>query len=83
MPRNNEIGIPDQRILHRPEGAETTGSHRSKKLARVGQSEAIRIGRARGYKLEEIDHLPPETIARACEGDLAALLRPAYLANGP
>src|SRR5580693_120681 len=36
-------------------------------------SEAIRIGQARGYKLEEIDHLPPETIARAGEGDLAAL----------
>jgi 2-dehydropantoate 2-reductase len=32
--------------------------------ARLG-SEAIRIGEARGYKLEEIDHLPPETIARA------------------
>ena len=25
------------------------------------------------YKLEEIDHLPPETIARAGEGDAAAL----------
>jgi 2-dehydropantoate 2-reductase len=36
--------------------------------ARLG-SEAIRIGEARGYKLEEIDHLPPETIARAGEGD--------------
>jgi 2-dehydropantoate 2-reductase len=31
--------------------------------ARLG-SEAIRIGQARGYKLEEIDHLPPETIPR-------------------
>ena len=40
--------------------------------ARLG-SEAIRIGEARGYKLEEIDHLPPETIARAGEGDAAAL----------
>src|SRR5689334_24161589 len=40
--------------------------------ARLG-SEAIRIGQARGYNLEEIDHLPPETIARAGEGDLAAL----------
>src|SRR2546423_7326317 len=40
--------------------------------ARLG-SEAIRIGQARGYKLEEIDHLPPETIARAGEGDLEAL----------
>jgi len=34
---------------------------------------AIRIGQARGYRLEEIDHLPPETIARAGEGDAAAL----------
>jgi 2-dehydropantoate 2-reductase len=40
--------------------------------ARLG-SEAIRIGQARGYKLEEIDHLPPETIARAGEGDAEAL----------
>jgi 2-dehydropantoate 2-reductase len=40
--------------------------------ARLG-SEAIRIGEARGYRLEEIDHLPPETIARAGEGDAAAL----------
>ena len=36
-------------------------------------SEAIRIGQAPGYKLEEIDHLPLETIARAGEGDAAAL----------
>ena len=46
-------------------------------LARAMQNEAIHSGRARGYKLKEIDHLPPETIARAGEGDLAALLRPA------
>ncbi len=40
--------------------------------ARLG-SEAIRIGEARGYKLEEIDHLPPGTIARAGGGDPEAL----------
>jgi len=40
--------------------------------ARLG-SEAIRIGQALGYKLEEINHLPPEVIARAGEGDEAAL----------
>ena len=40
--------------------------------ARLG-SEAIRIGQARGYRPEEIDHLPPGTIARAGEGDAAAL----------
>jgi 2-dehydropantoate 2-reductase len=42
--------------------------------ARLG-SEAIRIGQARGYKLEEIDHLPPELIARAGEGDAEALAK--------
>ncbi|MSO77485.1 MAG: 2-dehydropantoate 2-reductase [Alphaproteobacteria bacterium] len=36
-------------------------------------SEAIRVGQALGYALEEILHLPPETIARAGEGDAAAL----------
>src|ERR1700728_1381026 len=35
-------------------------------------SEAIRVGQAQGYQLEEILHLPPETIARAGEGDEAA-----------
>jgi 2-dehydropantoate 2-reductase len=38
-------------------------------------SEAIRVGKALGYHLEEILHLPPETIARAGEGDEAAMLR--------
>jgi len=53
-------------------------SHRSKKLAGAAQRESAR----RGYKFEEIDHLPPETIARAAKGELAALLKPVYLANG-
>jgi 2-dehydropantoate 2-reductase len=35
-------------------------------------SEAIRVGQALGYELEEILHLPPETIARAGEGDAEA-----------
>jgi 2-dehydropantoate 2-reductase len=39
---------------------------------RIG-SEAIRVGQALGYHLEEIYHLPPETIARAGEGDEAAM----------
>jgi 2-dehydropantoate 2-reductase len=39
---------------------------------RVG-SEAIRVGQALGYQLEEIYHLPPETIARAGEGEEAAM----------
>jgi 2-dehydropantoate 2-reductase len=38
---------------------------------RVG-SEAIRVGQALGYQLEDILHLPPETIARAGEGDETA-----------
>ena len=36
-------------------------------------SEAIRVGQAQGYRLEEILHLSPETIARAGEGDTAAM----------
>src|ERR1700754_2347876 len=39
---------------------------------RVG-SEAIRVGQALGFQLEEILHLAPETIARAGEGDEAAM----------
>lgn len=35
-------------------------------------SEAIRVGQALGFQLEEILHLAPETIARAGEGDEAA-----------
>jgi 2-dehydropantoate 2-reductase len=42
--------------------------------ARLG-SEAIRIGQALGFKLEEINHLPPEVIAGAGEGDPASLER--------
>ncbi len=41
-------------------------------MLRLG-SEAIRIGQALGYQLEEVLHLPPETIARAGEGDEAAM----------
>lgn len=36
--------------------------------ARLG-SEAIRVGQALGYQLEEIHHIDPEVIARAGEGD--------------
>jgi 2-dehydropantoate 2-reductase len=36
-------------------------------------SEAIRVGQALGYQLEEVLHLEPETIARAGEGDAAAI----------
>jgi 2-dehydropantoate 2-reductase len=36
-------------------------------------SEAIRVGQAHGYQLEEILHLLPETIARAGEGDEMAM----------
>jgi 2-dehydropantoate 2-reductase len=43
--------------------------------ARLG-SEAIRVGQALGYRLEEIHHIEPEVIARAGEGDPEA--RAAY-----
>lgn len=43
--------------------------------ARLG-SEAIRVGQALGYDLEDVLHLDPEVIARAGEGDAAA--RAAY-----
>jgi 2-dehydropantoate 2-reductase len=36
-------------------------------------AESIRVGQALGYSLEEILHLAPETIARAGEGDAAAM----------
>jgi 2-dehydropantoate 2-reductase len=38
-------------------------------------SEAIRVGQALGYRLEEIHHIEPETIARAGEGDPDAKAR--------
>jgi 2-dehydropantoate 2-reductase len=39
--------------------------------ARLG-SEAIRVGKALGYDLEEIHHMDPEVIAKAGEGDAKA-----------
>jgi 2-dehydropantoate 2-reductase len=39
--------------------------------SRLG-SEAIRVGQALGYKLEDIHHMSPELIARAGEGDAEA-----------
>ena len=39
--------------------------------ARLG-SEAIRVGQAHGYRLEEIHHLDPEIIAKAGEGEAKA-----------
>jgi 2-dehydropantoate 2-reductase len=40
--------------------------------SRLG-SEAIRVGQALGYELEEIHHIDPEIIAKAGEGDPAAV----------
>jgi 2-dehydropantoate 2-reductase len=40
--------------------------------ARLG-SEAIRVGQALGYELEEVHHIDPEVIARAGEGDPEAV----------
>jgi 2-dehydropantoate 2-reductase len=42
--------------------------------ARLG-AEAIRIGQALGYQLEEVNHLPPGVIVGAGEGEPAALTR--------
>jgi 2-dehydropantoate 2-reductase len=39
--------------------------------ARLG-SEAIRVGQAHGYQLEDVHHIDPEIIARAGEGDAKA-----------
>jgi 2-dehydropantoate 2-reductase len=39
--------------------------------ARLG-SEAIRVGQAHGYQLEDVHHIDPEVIARAGEGDAKA-----------
>jgi 2-dehydropantoate 2-reductase len=36
-------------------------------------SEAIRVGQALGYDIEEVMHVPVETLARAGEGDSAAM----------
>jgi hypothetical protein len=47
----------------------------AQQLAKEGpvDSEATRVGQAHGDQLEEILHLPPETIALAGEGDEAAM----------
>ena len=36
-------------------------------------SETVRVGQALGYELEETQHMDPETLARAGEGDKAAI----------
>ena len=71
--RNNEIGNHDQRILHGPEGRENNGISQVEEASPGGAERSDPRWLSRGYKLEEIDHLPPETIARAGEGDLGAL----------
>src|SRR5262249_47522590 len=54
-------------------GAEMLDNPPVRRFATRLGSEAIRVGQALGYELEEIMHLPPETIARAGEGDARAL----------
>src|SRR5215475_14202845 len=54
-------------------GAEMLESEPIRRFSTKLGSEAIRVGQAQGYQLEEILHLPPETIARAGEGDEAAM----------
>jgi len=53
-------------------GGEMVRNYALRRFAtRVG-SEAIRVGEALGYQLEEIHHLDPEIIAKAGEGDAEA-----------
>src|SRR5262249_51146386 len=54
-------------------GAQMLDNEPIRRFATRLGSEAIRVGQAQGYQLEEILHLPPETIARAGEGDEAAM----------
>src|SRR5215469_13777576 len=50
-----------------------TGSRPPRVFPAARCCEAIRVGQAHGYQLEQILHLEPETIARAGEGDEAAV----------
>ena len=59
--------------LHRPARRQMLQSEPIRRFSTRLGSEAIRVGQAHGYQLEEILHLPPETIARAGEGDEAAM----------
>src|SRR5262250_97897 len=54
-------------------GAEMLQNRAIRRFSTRLGSEAIRVGQALGYELEEILHLPPETIARAGEGDEGAM----------
>jgi 2-dehydropantoate 2-reductase len=54
-------------------GAEMLQSEPIRRFSTRLGSEAIRVGQAHGYQLEEILHLAPETIARAGEGDEEAM----------
>jgi 2-dehydropantoate 2-reductase len=54
-------------------GSQLVGNDVIRRFSTRLGSEAIRVGQALGYQLEEILHLPPETIARAGEGDAAAM----------
>src|SRR5262245_17620162 len=53
-------------------GVEITKSEPLRRFSTRLGAEAIRVGQALGYNLEEILHLDPETIARAGEGDAEA-----------
>jgi 2-dehydropantoate 2-reductase len=54
-------------------GAEMLESEPIRRFSTRLGSEAIRVGQAHGYQLEEILHLSSETIARAGEGDEEAM----------
>ena len=74
------MGAEKKRIRHprstnsaQTSGSGNNGSSQVEEASSGSENETIQIGQAHGYKLEEIDHLPPEMIARAGEGDLVAL----------
>jgi 2-dehydropantoate 2-reductase len=54
-------------------GSQMLGNEAIRRFSTRLGSEAIRVGQALGYQLEDILHLPPEAIARAGEGDEAAM----------
>jgi 2-dehydropantoate 2-reductase len=54
-------------------GAEMAQNETVRRFQARLAAEAIRIGQALGYQLEEINHLPPNVVAGAGEGDPAAL----------
>jgi len=77
------VNLPEPGLVHRGAGkggtahtefgGEMLANEPIRRFSTRLGSEAIRVGQALGYELEEIFHLPPDTIARAGEGDETAM----------